>query len=71
MCELSCRHEAPIMTLAMYLTTGIAILWIASTLAAFVNKKTDNVVLAAITWFVSAYLLFELTLLLANKYSLL
>jgi len=59
------------MTLAMYLTAGVAILWIASTLAAFVNKKTNNGLLVAATWFGSVYLLFELTLLLANKYSLL
>ena len=59
------------MTLAMYLTAGVAILWIASTLAAFVNKKTNNLLIAAITWFCSAYLLLELALLLANKYALL
>ena len=59
------------MTIALYLTAGIAILWISSTLAAFVNKKTNKLLLAAITWFCSAYLLFELTLLLANKYALL
>ena len=59
------------MPIALYLTAGVAILWIASTLAAFVNKKTGNLFLAAITWFCSAYLLFELTLLLANKYALL
>ena len=59
------------MTLTMYLAAGIAILWSANTLAAFVNKKTKNGVLAAITWFVSMYLLFELTLLLAQKYALL
>jgi len=40
-------------------------------LAAFVHKKTDNGLLSAIAWFVSAYLLFECTLLLAKKYSLL
>jgi|GEM_PF-5064684 len=59
------------MTLTLYLSVGIAILWISSTLAAFVNRKTDNGFLAAVTWVGSVYLLIELTLLLANKYGLL
>ena len=59
------------MALAMYLTAGIVILWISNTLAAFVNKKTGNLLLAAVAWFCSAYLLLELAILFANKYSLL
>jgi len=59
------------MKLALYVTAGVLILWIASTLAAFVNKKTDNGFLAAATWFGSAYLLLELTLILANRYVML
>jgi len=55
----------------MYLTAGIVILWISNTLAAFVNKKTGNLLLAAVAWFCSAYLLLELAILFANKYSLL
>lgn len=59
------------MQLAMYLTTGVVILWISGALAVFVNKKTDNGFLAAVTWFGSAYLLFEFALLLANSCALL
>jgi hypothetical protein len=59
------------MTLAMYVTVGIVILWISSALAVFAHKKTQNRLLAAIVWFCSVYLLLELTLLLAKKYSIL
>jgi hypothetical protein len=57
----------PAMTLFMYLAGGVLILWLSSTLASFVNKKTDNGLLSAIAWFGSAYLLFELTLALAKR----
>jgi hypothetical protein len=55
------------MQLMLYLAVGILILWISSTLASFVNKKTDNGVLTAVAWFGSAYLLLELMLLLAKN----
>jgi len=55
------------MKLFIYLTCGIVIFWISSVLASFVHKKTDNGVLFVATWVFSAYLLFELTLILANN----
>ena len=56
------------MKLMLYLTVGIVVLWISSVLAAFVNKKTDNGLLTAITWFGSAYLLLELALIVTKSW---
>jgi len=58
------------MKFALYLTAAFIVLCIASALASFVNKKTDNGFLTAIAWFGSAYLLFELILLLIKNYVL-
>jgi hypothetical protein len=55
------------MQLLIYLMLAFIILWIASTLASFVNKKTDNGFLTAVAWFGSAYLMLELVLTLAKK----
>ena len=55
------------MMLLVYLTVGIVILWLAAVLASFVKNKTGNAALSAVAWFVSAYLLFELSLILLNR----
>ena len=55
------------MNLTLYLTLGIVVFWLASTLAAFVNKKTNNGLLTAIAWLGSAYLLLELMLTLVKN----
>ena len=54
-------------TLLLYLTVGLAILWVASSLASFVKKKTGNTFLSVVAGLVSAYLLLELALVLAGK----
>jgi hypothetical protein len=61
---------SPVMTICFYLAVGLVILWIAGALASFVKKKTDNTFLSAVTWFASAYLLFEFSLVLLNKLGL-
>ena len=55
------------MTLFVYLLVGLVIFWLASVLASFVKKKTANTFLSAVAWFGSAYLLFELALVLMAK----
>ena len=55
------------MQIVLYLTFGLVILGISGSLAAFVNKKTDNGLLTALVWFGSAYLLLELLLLAAAR----
>ena len=55
------------MNVFQYLTVGLIIFFISSTLATVVHRKTDNGFLTAVTWFGSAYLLFELALVLAQK----
>ena len=55
------------MQLSLYLIVGVLILCVSSTLASFVNKKTNNGFLCAIAWFGSAYLLFELALILSKN----
>ena len=58
----------PDMKIFQYLTVGLVIFLISSTLASFVHKKTDNGFLTAAVWFGSAYLLFELALVLVQKW---
>ena len=58
---------SPVMTICFYLTIGLVILWIAGALASFVKRKTDNTFFSAVTWFASAYLLFEFSLILVGK----
>ena len=55
------------MRLLVYLLAGLVILWIASTLAAFVKKKTGNTFFSAVVWAGSAYLLLELALVVLSR----
>ena len=51
----------------VYLSAGLLILWIASVLASFVKKKTNNTFFSVAAGLVSAYLLLEFALILIGK----